>query len=163
MPTKPSNDDIVKKLLTELIIKGNAHASLEEVVADLPIEDVGNKPGDLPYSIWKLVEHIRITQWDILEFSRNPEHTSPNWPDGYWPSTDAPSNEKEWERSLLQIKKERDEFIRLLSDPAADLYHPFAHGEGQNLFREAILIADHTSYHLGQIIVIRRLLNNWKD
>ncbi len=158
--TKP-HDDIIKQQLTELINKGNAHASFEEVTAGVLFEDLGQKPGGLPYSIWKLVEHIRITQWDILQFSKDPKHVSPKWPDEYWPAEDAPGREKDWEICLSQVKKNRDEFIKLISKADADLYTPFEHGDGQNLFSEALLIADHTSYHLGQVIVLRRLLTNW--
>ncbi|MEO5996413.1 MAG: DinB family protein [Chitinophagaceae bacterium] len=163
MPANKSNEAILKHQLVEVITKGNAHASFEEVVEDIPLKDLGAKLGNLPYSIWQLVEHIRITQKDILEFSRNPQHVSPEWPDEYWPEKPGPANEQEWLQSLEQIKKDRKAFIDLLNDPAADLYTQYAHGEGQNLLREALLIADHTSYHMGEIIVLRRLLNDWND
>ena len=163
MPANISNETILKHQLVEVITKGNAHASFEEVVEGIPIKHLGAKPGNLPYSIWQLVEHIRITQKDILEFSRNPQHISPEWPDEYWPEQDAPANEQEWLQSLDHIKKDRKAFIDLLNDPSADLYTQYAHGEGQNLLREALLIADHTSYHMGEIIVLRRILNDWND
>lgn len=153
-----SPDTIIKRQLTT----GHAHASFDDVIANISLEHLGIKPNNLPYSIWMLVEHIRITQWDILDFSRNPNYQELKWPEEYWPAKQAPANESEWKTSLQLIKKDRDDFIALLNEPSADLYTPFAHGEGQTLLREALLIADQTSYHLGQIIVIRRLLNDWK-
>ncbi len=163
MANSTSNDQILVEQLAELIENGHAHATLGDVVKGLPLKDIGVKPGGLPYSIWQLVEHIRITQWDILEFSRNPAHTSPKWPDEYWPAEDVPAGEKEWKESLRRIESDRKEFLELLRSDNVDLYTPFPHGDGQNLLREAMLIADHTSYHLGEILVIRRLLNNWKQ
>lgn len=122
----------------------------------------GGKPDKLPYSIWQLVDHIRIAQWDILEFSRNPHHESPQWPAGYWSKELAPADEAAWQQALDQIRQDRDAFVALLHDPQSNLYTPFAHGDGQNLLREALLIADHTAYHVGEIIIIRRLLDAWK-
>lgn len=161
MSTNNHSDKIIKDQLTQLLTKAHAHATLDEALENISTEDAGKKPNDLPYSIWKLVEHIRITQWDILEFSRNPNHQSPNWPDDYWPKEDAPADENAWKNALQQIKNDSNEFIALLNEPESDLYTPFPHGNGQNLLREAMLIADHTSYHTGQIIAIRRLLNDW--
>ncbi|BAV06367.1 hypothetical protein FLA_2383 [Filimonas lacunae] len=141
---------------------GNAHISLEKALDNLPPKLRGEKPVNLPYSIWQLTEHIRITQWDILEFSRNPHHVSPQWPDEYWPQEAAP-DVKKWEKTLQSIQSDRNAFVALLEVKDADLFSPFEHADnGQNLFREAMLIADHTSYHIGQIIVLRRLLNNWE-
>ena len=155
-------DNALRQQLVALINGGNAHATFEDVLADLTFEHTGIKPANLPYSIWQLVEHIRIAQWDILEFSKNAEHQSPKWPDEYWPADAAPADEQAWKQSIQQTLADRDAFIALINNPAADLYTPFKHGNGQNLLREALLIADHASYHLGQIIIIRRLLNNWK-
>lgn len=156
------NQQEILKTLRELLSGGQAHASFEDAVKNLPAKLRGVVPENLPYSIWQLVEHIRITQWDILEFSRNPQHKSPNWPEGYWPKDPEPPDADAWEESIKRIKKECAEFITLLEAPGADLYEPFPHGNGQHLFREALLIADHTSYHTGEIIVARRLLGAWK-
>jgi len=150
------------KSLKELLAGGNAHATLDDAIEGLPKELRGAVPENMPYSIWQLVEHIRITQWDILEFSRDPKHKSPSWPDEYWPKDAAPPSEKAWKETLDKIKSDNKEFIKLLEDPEADLFAPFPHGDGQHLLREAILIGDHTSYHTGEIIVIRRLLGAWK-
>lgn len=153
---------VVREQLIQLLTGSNAHQSFEEAINDLPVSLRGIKPDKLPYSIWQLVDHIRIAQWDILEFSRDPNHQSPPWPDGYWSKEVAPPTDEAWERAVQQIKQDRDAFIALLSDSECDLYAPFAHGDGQNLLREALLIADHTAYHVGEILVIRRLLNAWK-
>lgn len=148
--------------LKELLAGGHAHVTFDDAVKHLPPELQGVVPNGVPYSIWQLVEHIRITQWDILEFSRNPDHESPEWPSGYWPKEKAPANAMAWKQSLEQIRRDRKAFISLLEQPDADLYTPFSWGDGQNLLREAMLIADHTSYHTGQIIILRRMLNAWE-
>jgi hypothetical protein len=150
------------KELTAFLNGGNAHASFEDAIAGTTEKLLGEKPKGLPYSIWQLAEHIRITQWDILEFSRNPAHKSPKWPDEYWPKEAAPADSHAWQASIKQVGEDREAFIALLKEKQDELHIPFAHGEGQTLFREALLIADHTSYHTGEIIVIRRLLKDWK-
>lgn len=152
---------IIIKNLKELLYGGHAHATFEEAVKELPARLRGQVPEGMPYSIWQLVEHIRITQLDILEFSRDPDYESPKWPEGYWPKERAPENAAAWEESIAKIARDREAFIELLETPGADLFTPFPHGSGQNLLREAMLIADHTSYHTGEIIVLRRLMNAW--
>lgn len=156
------NKELIKTL-EQFLNGGHAHATFDDAVKGLPAELRGKIPEGLPYSIWQIVEHIRITQWDILEFSRNPKHESPAWPEGYWPKETAPASDAAWKKCLTQIKHDLKEFIDLLKDPDADLYKPFPHGDGQHLLREAMLIADHTSYHTGEIIVLRRLLGAWKS
>lgn len=153
----------VRKQLIELLTGSNAHQPFEAAVANLPAELRGVKPDKLPYTIWQLVDHIRIAQHDILEFSHNPNYQSPPWPAGYWTKELAPADEAAWQQALDQIQQDREDFIALLTDPQADLYTPFAHGDGQNLLREALLIADHNAYHIGEILVIRRLLGAWKS
>lgn len=150
---------IIKQLI-ELIEGSNAHKNFDAAIAGLPAEQRSVVPDKLPYSIWQLVYHICITQWDILEFSKDARHKSPEWPKEYWPVNAAPENEKQWDHTLQQIKDNRAEFISLLKD--GDLYTPFPHGYGQNLLREALLIGDHTAYHTAEIIMIRRLLGSWK-
>jgi uncharacterized damage-inducible protein DinB len=157
------NDRVLRKQLISLLEEGNAHIPFEKAVADLPAHLRGVKPANLPYSIWQLIEHIRITQWDILEFSTNDSHQSPTWPDQYWPSEDGPASEQVWQAALSQIKKDKQAFIDLLNDAEKDLFAAFAYGDGQNLLREALLIADHTSYHTGQIVIARRLLGDWQN
>jgi hypothetical protein len=148
--------------LIDALDGSNAHASFEDAVRNIRQDLLGEVPDGLPYSIWQLVEHIRITQWDILEFSRNAEHVSPEWPKGYWPAERAPAQPKDWKQSLDQIAADRKAFIGLLHKAGEAIYTPFSYGDGQSLFREAVLIVDHTSYHTGEIIVLRRLLKDWK-
>ena len=156
-----NNKEIVKQL-KDLLLGGNAHISLNNAFKDVKEEVRGIIPDKLPYSIWQLAEHIRIAQWDILEFSRNPRHVSPKWPEGYWPKEKAPADDASWKNCIVQIKKDREAFVALLEDVEVDLYKPFPHGDGQNLLREALLIADHNSYHIGEVVAIRRLLGDWK-
>ncbi len=157
-----TNNKIIIDNLTDLLEKGNAHASLDEALKDMPFSLSGERPNNLPYSIWQLAEHIRIAQWDILEFSKNPKHVSPKWPDGYWPEETKPVSEAAWEKCVEAIKAGRKEFIFLIENAGDDLYKPFKHGDGQSLLKEALVLADHNSYHTGEIIVIRRLLHAWK-
>lgn len=152
----------VRDQLISLLTGSNAHQSFDDTIADLPADLRGVKPDKLPYSIWQLVDHIRIAQWDILAFSREANHVSPAWPTGYWTAEVAPTDDNAWEQALSQIRQDRDAFIDLLHDPKQDLYAPFPHGSGQNLLREALLIADHNAYHTGQILLIRRLLGAWE-
>lgn len=147
----------LKKFLTSRL----AHGTLEDVLKDLPAELRGIQPDGLPYSIWQQVEHLRITQWDILDFSHNPDYKEIKWPDDYWIKEKAPQDDTAWAHSLRQIKDDRDAFIALLEKPDADLYAPFPWGKGQTLFREAVLIIDHNSWHMGQIVLLRRLLGAW--
>lgn len=150
--------DSLKKFLRG----GFAHATFEDAVKDLPAASRGIVPDGLPYSVWQLVEHIRIDQWDILDFSRNPEYVGVEWPKDYWPKETAPKDDEEWEKSLRKIKEDLEAFIALLEDPNVDMYKPFPWGKGQTLLREAVLMIDHTSYHIGQLIVVRRLIGEWK-
>jgi hypothetical protein len=152
----------VIKELEDALNNGNAHATFADAVDGVHHDLLGSVPNGLPYSIWQLVEHIRITQWDILEFSRNPHHESPHWPDDYWPAQKAPAHAGDWKKSLEQIAADRKAFIGLLHKAEEEIYTPFPYGNGQSLLREALLIVDHTSYHTGEIIVLRRLLKNWK-
>jgi hypothetical protein len=152
---------ILVKNLVDLIVKGNAHISLDEALDNIPFALLGERPGKLPYSIWQITEHIRIAQWDILEFSRNAKHVSPDWPGGYWPEETAPKSKDAWQKCVKKIKAERNSFIKLIENAGDDLFTPFEHGTGQSLLKEALVLADHNSYHCGEIIVIRRLLNAW--
>jgi uncharacterized damage-inducible protein DinB len=157
-----ANRGIIVVELVSLINKGNAHVSFDEAIEGISLELATKKPDALPYSVWELVEHIRITQWDIVEFCLGADHQSPVWPDEYWPSATAEITQQQWQESLSQIHKDRERFFEILKDQATDLYSPFEYGDGQNVLREALLIADHNSYHVGQIIVLRRLLGDWK-
>jgi hypothetical protein len=153
--------NVLVESLIDLIQKGNAHASFEDAVAGMPLEQLTNTPAHLPYNVWQLIEHIRIAQWDIVEFCINPDHKSPEWPDEYWVHGTETVTETQWKQSLDQLRQDRERFFSLLKDPEVDLFSPLPHGSGQTILKEALLIADHNSYHVGEIIVIRRLLKNW--
>ena len=153
------------KILTYELIKllngGSAHAGFDEAIDGLPAEMRGAKSDKLPYSIWQLVEHIRIAQWDMVEFSKSENHRSPTWPDEYWVKETAPTDDAAWDKSIKQINDDREAFIKLLKQE--DIYKAIPHGDGQSILREALQIADHNAYHIAEIIVIRRLLGAWKS
>ena len=156
-------DNQNKKLVAELsklLLGGSAHAGLKDALDGLPAELRGVKPDNLPYSIWQLVEHIRIAQWDMLNFCIDPDHQSPKWPDEYWPKETAPADDDAWKDSIKQINSDTDEFISLVEK--SDLYEPIPGGNGQTVLQEALQMADHTAYHIAEIIIIRRLLGAWK-
>lgn len=152
----------LRKHLTELLRGGSAHARVEEVLADWPPQLRGQKPAELPYSPWRILEHMRIAQWDILEFSRNAQHVSPDFPGGYWPQRDAPPGATAWDNSVTVFQDELRQMQQLVEDPSVDLHAKIPHGQGQTILREALLVADHNAYHLGQLVVLRRLLGIWK-
>ncbi|MET1053831.1 MAG: DinB family protein [Pedobacter sp.] len=160
-----SNDNrkFIVDELSALIEKGNAHASFEDAVKGISMDLIGVVPDRLPYGVWHMAEHLRITQWDILEFCLGPDHESPKWPDEYWPEVGREVSKETWDATISGFRKDRQRFLDLLKDESRDLYAPFAYGDGQSLFREALLLADHNSYHVGEIIVIRRLLGDWKS
>jgi len=144
--------------LAELLRGGHAHLAFDEVVAGFSADKRGVRLKGAPYSAWELLEHMRIAQWDILEFSRDPNHQSPKWPEAYWPSAEAPPDDKAWDRSVAEFKADSKAFQDLIQDQNRDLLKPFDYGEGQTLFREALTLADHNSYHLGQLALLRKQL-----
>lgn len=146
-----------------LLRGGGAHLDFGKAVADLPAAKRGTKVKGLPHTPWRLLEHMRIAQWDILEFSRNPRHVSPSFPDGYWPEGDAPPDGGAWDRSVQGFRADLKAMQDLVADPATDLFARIPHGDGQTVLREALLVADHNAYHLGQLVVVRRLLGEWPE
>lgn len=154
---------ILRDHLVTLLDGRQAHLEFDTVVDALPFELQGRQPEGAPHSAWQLLEHMRIAQWDILEFSRNPKHVSPSWPEGYWPQEAAPRDENAWGKSVADFRANLQELKRLVSDPKADLFAPFPHGDGQTLLREALLVADHNAYHLGQLVLVRRLVRAWSE
>jgi hypothetical protein len=152
--------EILIEEVVHLLQGGNAHADIKKALDGLPKNQRGAKPDKLPYSIWQLVEHIRIAQWDMLEFCKDGNHQSPTWPDDYWPKETEPGSDEAWDQSVKQINKDLDELINLVK--TVDIFTRIPHGEGQNILREALQAADHTAYHVAEIIVIRRLLGVWE-
>jgi hypothetical protein len=156
-------DQAVRKQIIKLLSGEGAHASFDEAVAGLPAGLRGKRPPGQPHTAWRLVEHLRIAQWDILEFCRDPDHQSPKWPEGYWPATDGPPRPSDWTASLRRFRADLKAMQNLVADPKNDLLAPLPHGQGQTLLREAILIVDHNGYHTAQLIMLRRMLGAWKD
>jgi hypothetical protein len=153
----------LREHLLYLLEGGGAHLHFDQAIAGIPAELRGKTVPHVPHSPWRLLEHMRIAQWDILEFSRNPKHVSPPFPDGYWPEGDAPPDEKAWERSIERFQAGLSAMKALVADPATDLFARIPHGEGQTILREALLVADHNAYHLGQLVVVRRMLGCWAE
>lgn len=162
MAIKDSNGKQLREHVLYLLNGGGAHARFDEVVKDMPEEMRGAKPNGLPHSAWMLLEHLRLAQWDILEFSRNSKHQSPEWPKGYWPKTEAPPSTSAWNKSIQRFRKDLKAMQELVANPKTDLYARILWGDGQTILREALLIADHNAYHVGQLIDVRRLLGEWK-
>jgi uncharacterized damage-inducible protein DinB len=153
----------LREHLLYLLKGGGAHLNFDKAIADLPAELRGAKPPGVLHTPWRLLGHLRIAQWDILEFTRNPRHVSPPWPEGYWPASDAPPNDGAWDRSVAAFRADLRAMQDLVADPATDLFTPLPHGEGRTALREALLVADHNAYHLGQLVVVRRLLGAWEE
>ena len=156
------NSPLQQHLLNLLDFEG-AHVGFDKAVQGLPAELRRKKVKGFPHTAWQLVEHLRIAQWDILEFSRNANHVSPNWPEGYWPQSSAPANDAAWKKSIASFRRDLDEMKKLVAEADEQkLYERIPHGDGQTLLREALLIADHNSYHLGQLVTLRKMLGAWK-
>jgi hypothetical protein len=157
-----AQDQSLRNHLMRLLDWGDAHADFERVVAHLPAHTQGVRPEGLPYSLWQLLEHMRLSQADILDFCRNPQYRQPAWPAGYWPRTEAPPSPDAWERSADAFRADRQALIEMVADPGLDLFAEIEHGEGQTYLREVLLAADHGAYHLGEMVAIRRLLGVWE-
>jgi DinB superfamily len=157
-----SHDEALRQQLAKVIDWNEAHADFHAAVDDFPANLRGRVPQGLPYSAWQLLEHIRLALWDILEFSRDARHKSPPWPEGYWPKTAEPPSADAWDKSVKEIEKYVEAMRELITDPSRDLFAPLPHGTGQTLLREALLVADHNAYHLGQLVLLRRALGAWQ-
>ena len=156
-------DESLREPLINLLKGSQAHATFDAAVRDLPANLRGKKTKGLPYTAWMLLEHMRIAQWDILEFSRNAKHESPDWPKGYWPENEVPPRASAWDESVNSFRADLKAMQRLVSDPKTDLYARIPWGDGQTILREALLVADHNAYHLGQLVALRRVLGAWPE
>ena len=152
-----SPDPLRKHLLALLRMEG-AHLSFDEAVKGFPVKLRGAKPKGAPHTPWQLLEHLRIAQWDILDFSRNPAYQEMKWPDDYWPNTEVPPDAAAWDHSVEQFRSDLKSMEELVSDASVDLTARIPHGTGQTVLREALLVADHNSYHLGQLVLVRKML-----
>ena len=154
----PDPQRTLREHVIYLLGGGGAHLDVDKTVAGFPAALRGKRPRGAPHSAWELLEHMRIAQWDILEFSRDARHVSPEWPEGYWPASPEPPNRLAWAKSLAAFRADLKALEDLVAAPGADLLARIPHGQGQTLLREALLTADHNSYHLGQLMLVRRLL-----
>lgn len=156
-----SNQSRLRELLLEQLTGKNAHVDFERAIKGLGLEEVGRKPDSFPHTVWELVEHIRIAQHDIVAFSQSADYTSPPWPEGYWPDTEKPENKLQWEKSVAAVKNDHQIMVQMIKNKENDLLRTIPHGDGQTLFREAMLIVDHNAYHIGQIVQMRRVMGLW--
>jgi hypothetical protein len=159
--TAADRDASLRQHLLELLKGGHAHATFDAAVKNLPVALRGKRPKGAEHSPWEVLEHLRIAQWDILDFTRNPNYQHLPWPEGYWPATAAPPNEKAWDKSVRAFRRDLKAISDLVADPATDLYAKIPHGDGQTILREVLLVADHNAYHLGALVLLRRLLGAW--
>jgi len=155
-------DASLRQHLLSLLTGGNAHTDFETAIKNVPPALRGKRPKGAEHSLWEVLEHMRIAQWDILEFSRDPKHRSPDWPGGYWPATPAPPDDKAWDKSVRAFRRDLKAMCALMAEESTDLFARIPHGNGQTILREALLVADHNAYHLGEMVLVRRLLGAWK-
>jgi len=156
-----NSEQALREHLMFLLKGGGAHVHFADAVEGFPEAKRGAFIAGLPHTGWQLLEHTRIAQWDILEFSRNPKHVSPGFPEGYWPKTPVPADDAAWVKSVEAFQKDLQEMINFVKNPKTDLYAKIRHGDGQTILREALLLADHNAYHLGQLVDLRRALGEW--
>lgn len=158
-----TNDKALREHLEYLLKGGGAHVHFEDALAAFPESKRGVFAKGLPHTGWQILEHLRIAQWDILEFSRNAKHVSPDFPGGYWPKTPLPPSDAAWEKSWKSFQSDLSEMIALVKNPKTNLFEKIPHGDGQTILREALLLADHNAYHLGQLVDLRRALGAWPE
>ena len=158
-----TGDTVIRKQIAQFLEESHAHAGFDAAVDDFPPELRGEKPAGAPHTAWQLLEHMRIAQWDIFEFSRDGRHKSPKWPEGYWPESEAPPSEKAWDESVRRFRAERRAMQKLVLDATRDLSAIVPHAQSQTLIREALLLMDHNAYHTGQMVLLRRLLGAWQE
>lgn len=155
------HDRELREHILYLLRGGGAHGNFDDAVADFPSKVRGAKLERLPYTAWQLLEHVRLAQWDILDFSRNPDYREKKFPDDYWPKTEAPPDDEAWRKSVAAFWHDLKEMQNLVENPKTDLFAKIPWGDGQTILREALLVADHNAYHLGQLVMLRRLLGAW--
>lgn len=155
------NDAPIRDHLVSQLTWRSAHATFDDVVQGIPPTYYGQQPDGVPYSLWQLLEHMRLTQRDILDFCRDPDYVEPSWPDDYWPDAQEPPEAYAWSQSIVQFRNDLEAMKNLITNPDIDLIGQIPHGDGQTYLREALLLADHNAYHLGQMVVVRRLLGIW--
>ena len=154
-------DKVLREQLLFLLRGGNAHMSFDQAVAGFPLEHINGQPPNVSYSPWQLLEHMRIAQWDILEFMRNPDHVSPQWPEGYWPRAGEKADEIKWEKTLGDFRADLGALQDMVENPGTDLVAPIPHAPGYTVLREILLVADHNAYHIGEFAILRQVMGTW--
>jgi hypothetical protein len=157
------DEKVLRDYLGRALSWHEAHVDWKKAVRGIPVKDLGKRPKGVEYSPWELLEHMRLATWDILEFSRDPKHVSPEWPAGYWPKNPEPPNAAAWSKSVKALENHLEEMRALVNDPKIDLLAPIRAGSAQTILRETLLVADHNAYHLGQLVLVRRLLGCWPE
>lgn len=155
------SDALLREQLRELLEGGNAHMTFDEAVANFPRGHMNTKPPNVPYTPWHLLEHIRLAQWDILEFIRNPHYVSPPWPEGFWPAEDAQADDVTWEKTIASCRADLQSLLEMVADSTVNLYTPIPHGDGQSILREILVVADHNAYHTGEFAMLRQVMGTW--
>jgi DinB superfamily len=158
-----TDEKVFRDYLRRVLSWHEAHVDWKKAVANVPAKLRGTRPPGAEHSPWELLEHVRIATWDVLEFCRDAKHTSPDWPAGYWPEKPAPPNAAAWEKSVKSLERDLEAMGNLVGDPKTNLLASIPGGSGQTILREALLIADHNAYHLGQLVLVRRLLGCWPE
>jgi hypothetical protein len=156
-----ANDSMLRQQLVALLREGQAHMTFEDAVADFPPEHMNATPPHVPYSPWQLLEHMRITQRDILDFIRDPQYLSPPWPEGYWPAHGERADFNAWQRTVESFLADRSALEAIIFDPTTDLYAPLPAGERYTILREILVVADHNAYHTGEFAILRQVMNTW--
>jgi len=160
--TTANQDKALREQLVKLLTDSEAHANFETAVKDMPANLQGKRPQGAAHSPWEMLEHLRIAQWDILEFARNAKHQSPEFPSGYWPKSPKPPDAKAWDKSVRAFEADRKALCDLIQDEKTDLFAKLSHGDGQTILRQALLAVDHNAYHIGEMILLRRVLGAWE-
>lgn len=156
-------EETLREELIALLDGGNAHMGFEEVVADFPLEFINRKSENMPYGFWHILEHMRIAQWDILEFIRNPDHVSPHYPEGYRPGPGDRADKEQWLKTIAGFRADLNALKGLVANPDTDLFAPLPHAPDYTIFREILLAADHNAYHLGELAILRQVMGLWPD
>jgi hypothetical protein len=157
------NDQVLREQILQLLTGRNAHYTFEDAVADFPMEAINRRPPNVAYTPWHLVEHLRIAQWDILEFMRDPDHISPEWPKGYWPDPQAATNPAGWQQSLDRFRADLAAVESMVRDPELDITAELPHAAGYTYLREFLLVADHNAYHIGEFAILRQIMSTWPE
>jgi len=156
------SDEHVRVQLVNLLMIGQAHMTFEEAVRDFPLDDINTRVDNVEYTFWHLLEHVRICQWDILDYMRNPYYKELTFPDDLWPAHEAVTDEAGWQKTIQQFLSDRAELIAIINDPETDFYSPISYGyDGHTIFREILVVADHNAYHIGEFCILRHIRGHW--